>query len=88
MKVLIASGAGGGTAKKSVGKFFHLKELGEALKRIGVDYKLVSETDYITGFPSKDVKSWFSKKKYYELINEYNPDVVFVDSVFQIVVVS
>ena len=79
MKVLIASGAGGGTAKKSVGKFFHLKELGEALKRIGVDYKLVSETDYITGFPSKDVKSWFSKKKYYELINEYNPDVVFVD---------
>ena len=62
MKVLIASGAGGGTAKKSVVKFFHLKELGEALKRIGVDYKLVSETDYITGFPSKDVKSWFSKK--------------------------
>tara|TARA_Y100001936_G_scaffold2216_1_gene2125 strand:- start:12116 stop:13204 length:1089 start_codon:yes stop_codon:yes gene_type:complete len=79
MKVLIASGAGGGTAKKSIGKFFHLKELGEALKRIGVDYKLVSEIDYISGFPSKDVKSWFSKKKYYELINDYKPDVVFVD---------
>ena len=32
MKVLIASGAGGGTAKKSIGKYFHLKEFGEAFK--------------------------------------------------------
>ena len=79
MKVLIASGAGGGTAKKSIGKFFHLKEFGDALKKLGVDYKLVSETDYVTGFPNKDPKSWFSKKKFHKLINEYNPDVVFVD---------
>ena len=79
MKVLIASGAGGGTAKKSIGKSFHLKELGEALKKIGVDYKLVSEIDYISGFPSKNLKSWFSKKKFYELINSYQPDVIFVD---------
>ena len=79
MKVLIASGAGGGSAEKSIGKFFHLREFGEALKKLGVDYKLVRETDYITGFPNKDPKSWFSKKKFHELINEYNPDVVFVD---------
>ena len=79
MKVLIASGAGGGTAKKSIGKAFHLKELGEALKKIGVEYKLVSETDYISGFPSKNPKNWFSKKKFYELINSYKPDVIFVD---------
>ena len=70
MKVLIASGAGGGTAKKSIGKSFHLKELGEALKKIGVGYKLVSETDYISGFPSKNPKNWFSKKKFYELSKE------------------
>ena len=79
MRVLIASGAGGGTAKKSVGKFFHLRELGEALKKIGVEYKLVLENDYISGFPSKNIKSWFSKKKFYNLINDYEPDVVFVD---------
>ncbi len=79
MKVLIASGAGGGTAKKSIGKSFHLKELGEALKKIGVDYKLVSEIEYISGFPSKNPKNWFSKKKFYELINSYRPDVIFVD---------
>ena len=64
MKVLIASGAGGGSSKKSVGKFFHLKELGEELKKNGVEYKLVSESDYISGFPSKNIKSWFSKKNF------------------------
>ena len=80
MKVLIASGAGGGSAKKSIGKYFHLKEFGEELKKLGVDYRLVKETDYVSGFPSKNPKDWFSKKKFQTLINEYNPDVVFVDS--------
>ena len=79
MKILIASGAGGGTAKKSMGKIFHLKEFGEALKKNGVEYKLVREIDYISGFPSKNIKSWFSKKKFYKLIEEYKPDLVFVD---------
>jgi len=79
MKILIASGAGGGTAKKSIGKFFHLKEFGEALVGLGHDYKLVREVDYATGFPSKNPKNWFNKKKFHNLINEYKPDVVFVD---------
>ncbi|MCH2405868.1 MAG: glycosyltransferase family 4 protein [Nitrosopumilus sp.] len=79
MKILIASGAGGGTAEGRIGKYFHLKEFGKALKKIGVDYKLVRDFDYITGFPSKSPKGWFSKKKFYDLINEYNPDAVFVD---------
>ena len=56
MRVLIASGAGGGTAKKSIGKFFHLNEFGCALERLGAEYKLVRETEYVTGFPSKNVK--------------------------------
>ena len=79
MKILIASGAGGGTAKGRIGKYFHLKEFGNALEKIGVDCKLVGEFDYITGFPSKSPKGWFSKKKFYDLIDEYNPDAVFVD---------
>ena len=79
MKVLIVSGAGGGTAKKSIGKYFHLQAFGEALKKLGVDYELVSETDYITGFPNKNPKSWFSKQKFHKLINSSKPDVVFVD---------
>ena len=80
MRVLIASGAGGGTAKKSIGKFFHLNEFGCALERLGAEYKLVRETEYVTGFPSKNVKEWFSKKKFHNLIKEYKPDVVFCDS--------
>ncbi|WP_428324987.1 glycosyltransferase family 4 protein [Nitrosopumilus sp.] len=79
MKVLIASGAGGGSAEKSIGKFFHLKEFGEALKKQGVEYKLVKETDYVSGFPNKNPKSWISKKKFKKLIDEFNPDLVFVD---------
>ena len=53
LKILIASGAGGGTAKGRIGKYFHLKEFGKALEKIGVNHKLVREFDYITGFPSK-----------------------------------
>ena len=83
MKILIASGAGGGTAEGRIGKYFHLKEFGKALKKIGVDYKLVRDFDYITGFPSKNPKGWFSKKKFHDLINEYNPDVVFHDNPMQ-----
>ena len=79
MRVLIASGAGGGTAKKSIGKFFHLNEFGCALERLGAEYKLVRETEYVTGFPSKNVKEWFSKKKFHNLIKEYKPDVVFCE---------
>ena len=79
MKILIASGAGGGSAKKSIGKYFHLKEFGEALKELGAEYKLVKEIDYVSGFPSKNLKSWFSKKKFHSLITDYDPDVVFVD---------
>ena len=60
MKVLIASGAGGGTAKSSIGKYFHLKEFGEALRKQGHDYRLVRETDYARGFPSKNPGDWFS----------------------------
>ena len=52
MKVLIASGAGGGTAKGRIGKHIHLDDFGKALLRKGVDYKLVYETDYVSGFPS------------------------------------
>ena len=45
MRVLIASGAAGGTAKGRIGKHLHLKDFGEALKRQGVDYKLVYEVE-------------------------------------------
>ena len=79
MKILIASGAAGGTAKGRIGKHIHLDDFGKALEKNGHHYKLVYEIDYVNGFPSKDIKSWFSKKKLHKLIDEYKPDIVFVD---------
>ena len=72
MKILIVSG--------SKGKFFHLKAFGEALKKMNVEYRLVKESEYGKGFPSKDVKSWFrSGQKFKKLIDEFEPDCVFID---------
>ena len=53
MKVLIGSMSAGGTAKNRISKYFHLNEFRLALERLGVDCKLVKQTDYITGFPSR-----------------------------------
>ena len=80
MRILIVSGAGGGTAKKSVGKFFHLKEFGETLKKNGVEYKIIYESDYVVGFPTKSFKKFFtSKNKLDKLISDFKPDAVLVD---------
>ena len=80
MRILIVSGAGGGTSKKSVGKYFHLKDFGDSLRKHNVDYKLVNELDYFIGFPTKSLRKYFSsKKKLNKLISEFEPDAVLVD---------
>ena len=74
------SGAGGGTSKGSVGKFYHLKDFGEALTKFNVEYKLVRETDYVVGFPTKQLRKYFaSKNKFQTLISDFHPDAVLVD---------
>ena len=80
MRILIASGASGGTSKGSVGKYFHLKDFGEALAKSNIDYKLVREIDYVIGFPTKQIgKLLSSKKKFKKLIENFKPDAVLVD---------
>jgi len=77
---LIASGATGGTSKGSIGKYFHLKDFGEALAKFNIDYKLVRETDYVVGFPTKQISKLISsKKKFKKLIENFKPDAVLVD---------
>ena len=74
------SGAGGGTSKGSIGKYYHLKDFGESLTKFGVIYKLIRETDYVVGFPTKQLGKYFSsKKKFKDLISEFRPDAVLVD---------
>lgn len=61
-------------------KFFHLKEFGDALEKNGVQYKLVSDVDTVDGFPSRKISNWFnSKKKFNKIIEEFQPDAVFID---------
>ena len=71
MKILI----GGSTSK-----FFHLEEFKGNLERLGIETKLVVDSDIIDGFPSRKVKNWFhSKKKFKKIINDFKPDVILVD---------
>ena len=61
-------------------KLFHLKEFGEALEKLGHDYKLVHDVEIYTGFPSRNIKDWFqSRDEFNKLVNEFKPDAVFID---------
>jgi len=72
LKLLIAYG--------SRGKFFHLKEFSEELEKQDVEVKLVKDTDFSNGFPSKKISYWFNgDKKFKELIKDFKPDVIFTD---------
>jgi|TARA_B110000014_G_C20021537_1_gene530061 hypothetical protein len=64
----------------SPSKIFHLKEFQKALIDLGVNCKLVIDTDISNGFPSKKISNWFqSEKKFDRLISEFKPDFIFVD---------
>ena len=66
----------------SPSKLFHLEEFSNSLQNIGVECKLVLDSDYADGFPSRKIKNWFnSDKKFKNLIEEFKPDVIFVDRV-------
>jgi len=71
MRVLI----GGSTSK-----FFHLEEFKNNLLELGVEVKLVIDIEVYSGFPSKNMLKWFeTKKKFKKIIEEFKPDVIFVD---------
>ena len=60
MKLLIAYG--------SLGKYFHLKEFADELERQNVKVKLVHDTDYSKGFPSKKFSDWFNGDKNFNVL--------------------
>ena len=61
-------------------KIFHLKEFSQNLQKNNVETKVVFDGDYAEGFPSRKIKSWFtSNKKFKNLIEDFRPDVIFVD---------
>jgi glycosyltransferase involved in cell wall biosynthesis len=64
----------------STSKIFHLKEFANALTDLGVECKLVVDTDICRGFPSRKISDWFqTRKKFDQLIAEFKPDAILVD---------
>ena len=64
----------------SPSKIFHLKDFQDALVKLGVKCKLVTDTDICNGFPSRKIFDWFqTQKKFDELISDFKPDVILVD---------
>lgn len=61
-------------------KFSHLQEFGNTFKKFGGECKIVLDTDYVNGFPSKNFKNWVNPhKKFKNLISEFEPDLIFID---------
>ena len=61
-------------------KIFHLKEFVKTLETLNVECKLVLDTDYANGFPSRKLEAWFTtNSKFNDLISNFKPDVIFVD---------
>ena len=83
MRVLI----GGSTSK-----IFHLNELKDNLISLGVETKLVIDTEIYDGFPSRNLKKWFqTRNKFNKLINDFKPDAILVDrqhTLFDVAVVQ
>ena len=74
------SSAGGGTSNKTVGKYYHLKQFGDELEKFGINCKLIRETDYVIGFPTKKIHKMISNKtRFKRLIADFKPDAVFTD---------
>ena len=74
------SSAGGGTSKGTVGKYYHLKQFADELEKFGVNCKLIRETEYVVGFPTKQIHRMITNKiKFKRLIDDFKPDVVFTD---------
>ena len=64
----------------SSSKIFHLKEFAQNLEKNNIECKVVLDSDYADGFPSRKIGNWFkSNSKFTELINGFKPDAVFVD---------
>ena len=70
-------------------KMFHLKEFASALTDLGVDCKIVVDTDICNGFPSRKVADWFqTRRKFDQLISEFKPNVIFTDRQLHFTLIS
>jgi len=64
----------------SSSKIFHLNEFAQNLMERNVETKVVLDSEYSDGFPSRKIRNWFStNKRFVNLVEGFKPDVIFVD---------
>jgi len=64
----------------SSSKMFHLREFSDTLRKNDVDVKLVLDTEYADGFPSRKISKWFTRDtQFSKLLDEFKPDLILVD---------
>jgi glycosyltransferase involved in cell wall biosynthesis len=64
----------------SPSKIIHFKEFKNELIKLGIECKLVIDSDICNGFPSRKILDWFqTQKKLDMLISDFKPDVILVD---------
>ena len=59
----------------------HLEQFADALVKHGIDCKVVDVRDYGSGFLGKNIKNWFSNKKFKNLIKNFCPNLILIDAV-------
>ena len=59
----------------------HLEQFADALIKQGIDCKVVDVRDYGSGFLGKNIKNWFSNKKFKNLIKNFYPNIILIDGV-------
>ena len=59
----------------------HLEQFADALVKQGIDCKVVDVRDYGSGFLGKNIKNWFSNKKFKNIIKSFSPDMILIDGV-------
>ena len=58
-------------------KIFHLKEFAQNLEKNNMECKVVFDSDYADGYPSRKLSTWLKQnKKFKNLINDFKPDAV------------
>ena len=81
MRLLIGS--------RSASKLVHWEEFGRALSNLGVDCRIVNNTDVADGFPTKKVHKWGgSANRFNRLVDDFNPDVILTDGLRHLGVLS
>ena len=64
----------------SPSKIFHLNDFAKNLYDLGVEVKVVIDSEFCDGFPSRKISKWFqSKNQFNKLSMDFKPDLILID---------